>query len=31
VTVGAIVHDDGRVEITSVSLDKMCGGGGVYA
>jgi hypothetical protein len=30
VTVGALVYDDGRVEITSVSLDKMCGGGSTY-
>jgi hypothetical protein len=31
VTVTALVRDDGVVEITSVSLDKMCGGGGTYA
>ncbi len=31
VTVYARVHDDGAVEITTVSLDKMCGGGGTYA
>jgi hypothetical protein len=30
VTVTALVRDD-RVEITSVSLDKMCGCGGTYA
>jgi copper(I)-binding protein len=30
VTVHAVIHDDGRVEIESVSLDTMCGeiGGG---
>jgi hypothetical protein len=31
VTVGAVVRDDDSIEITSVSLDKMCGGGGTYA
>jgi hypothetical protein len=31
VTVGAVVRDDDSVEITSVSLDKMCGGGSTYA
>ncbi len=31
VTVYARIHDDGSVEITTVSLDKMCGGGGTYA
>jgi hypothetical protein len=31
VTVGALVRDDDSIEITSVSLDKMCGGGGTYA
>jgi hypothetical protein len=30
VTVTALVRDDGRVDITSVSLDRMCGGGGTY-
>ncbi len=31
ITVTASVREDGRVDITSVSLDKMCGGGGTYA
>jgi hypothetical protein len=30
VTVYARIHDDGAVEITMVSLDKMCGGGGAH-
>jgi len=30
VTVHAAVHDDGRIEIESVSLDTMCGDGGGY-
>jgi len=31
ITVTALVREDGRIDITSVSLDKMCGGGGTYA
>jgi hypothetical protein len=30
-TVYAAVHDDDRVEIISLSLDSMCGGGGTHA
>ena len=30
VTVHAAVHDDGRIEIESLSLDSMCGDGGGY-
>jgi hypothetical protein len=29
-TVHAAVHDDGRIEIESASLDTMCGDGGGY-
>jgi len=31
ITVTALVREDGQIDITSVSLDKMCGGGSTYA
>jgi hypothetical protein len=31
VTVTALIRDDGKVDVTSVSLDRMCGCGGTYA
>ena len=30
ITVTALVREDGTIDITSVSLDKMCGSGGTY-
>ena len=31
ITVTALVREGGTIDITSVSLDKMCGGGSTYA
>jgi len=30
ITVTALVREDGTLDVTSVSLDKMCGSGGTY-